>query len=104
MVERYGSVRRIARHNLRADWQSATISGLRTPRAEVATRQLQSIFLIWHCVNAGEPQMSKMDDFFGAMSRDQHANRFDSASEKILDEIYAALQNEPAISERDDED
>jgi hypothetical protein len=59
--------------------------------------------LLWEIARLRRLVM-KVDDFFRAMSRNRHANRFDSVSEKILDEIYTALQNEPAISERDDED
>ena len=45
----------------------------------------------------------KMDDLFRLMARNRR--RFDSMSDKILGEIYAALQNEAAISNigRDDE-
>ena len=48
--------------------------------------------------------VARFGDFLEAMSRNKHANRFDSVSGAIIDELHSKVRAEPAVWERRQEE
>jgi hypothetical protein len=48
--------------------------------------------------------VARFGDFLDAMGRNRHANRFDSVSGQIFDELHSKVRAEPAVWERRQEE